>query len=211
MTAKGVKVAGGGRRAHPFALVSHPLLPLLHIKIGNGHSAIDLRSIPAKKGFTKAVERDTITDMESDAYVKSIIAKYALAGGRTPSATASAESVYEILKVWAGQFLLGVSYSGSSAKGTAIAGTADVDLFISLKPETPGTLAAIMNSLIRANPWWRVASKVKVQVFGGVLEPTSGCSGHRRNGWETAVQYIPPAPRGRLWSRQLGAALPPSL
>ena len=44
--------------------------------------------------------------MESDAYVKSIIAKYALAGGRTPSASASAEAVYEILKVWAGQFLL---------------------------------------------------------------------------------------------------------
>ena len=86
--------------------------------------------------------------MESDAYIKSIIAKYALAGGRTPSASASAEAVYEILKVWAGQFLLGVSYSGSSAKGTAIAGVADVDLFISLKPETPGTLADIYNSLL---------------------------------------------------------------
>jgi hypothetical protein len=85
--------------------------------------------------------------MEPDAYVKSIVAKYALTGGRAPSTSTAAEEVYKIIQVWAGQFLLGVSYSGSSAKGTAISGIADVDLFISLKPETPGTLAEIYNSL----------------------------------------------------------------
>lgn len=85
--------------------------------------------------------------MDVENYIKSIIAKYALTGGRTPAATAAAEQVYEIIKVWANVFLLGVNYSGSSAKGTAIAGIADVDLFISLKPETPGTLAEIYNSL----------------------------------------------------------------
>ncbi len=85
--------------------------------------------------------------MDADAYVKSIINKYALKGGRTPSATAAAEAVYSIIKIWANKFLLKISYSGSGAKGTAIAGTSDVDLFISLHPDTPGTLADLYNSL----------------------------------------------------------------
>jgi hypothetical protein len=85
--------------------------------------------------------------MEPDAYVQGIIAKYALVGGRTPAATTAAEEVYKIIKIWAGPWLLDVSYSGSSAKGTAIAGIADTDLFISLKPETPGSLADIYNNL----------------------------------------------------------------
>jgi hypothetical protein len=89
--------------------------------------------------------------METDAYLKSVIAKYALTGGRTPAATAAVAEVYKIIQTWAGQYLLGVSYSGSSAKGTAIAGIADVDLFISLKPETPGTLADIYNNLANYN------------------------------------------------------------
>ena len=85
--------------------------------------------------------------MDSDSYVKSIVAKYALIGGRTPAATTAAEAVYNIIKAWAGPYLSSVSYSGSGAKGTAIAGIADVDLFISLNPDTPHTLAEIYNSL----------------------------------------------------------------
>ena len=84
--------------------------------------------------------------MEQDAYVKSVITKYALTM-LTPSATAAAQEVYKIIQPWAGQYLLEVQYSGSTAKGTAIAGVADVDLFISLAPETPGTLADIYNNL----------------------------------------------------------------
>lgn len=89
--------------------------------------------------------------MDAEAYIKSIIAKYALTGGRTPEATNAAEHVYQIIKVWANVYLLEVTYSGSSAKGTAIHGIADVDLFISLKPETPGTLAEIYDSLANYN------------------------------------------------------------
>lgn len=85
--------------------------------------------------------------MDAETYIKSIITKYALTGGRTPAASAAAEQVYVIIKAWANDFLLGVNYSGSSAKGTAIRGIADIDLFISLKPETPGTLGEIYNSL----------------------------------------------------------------
>ena len=89
--------------------------------------------------------------MDAETYIKSIIAKYALTGGRTPAATAAAQGVYKIIQSWAGSYLLDVFYSGSSAKGTAIAGIADVDLFISLKPETPGTLAYIYNNLANYN------------------------------------------------------------
>jgi hypothetical protein len=85
--------------------------------------------------------------MDCDSYVRSIISKYALTA-RTPAATAAAQTVYQIIRVWAHTYLLGVSYSGSSAKGTAISGIADVDLFISLNPQTPGTLAEIYNSLL---------------------------------------------------------------
>lgn len=85
--------------------------------------------------------------MDLDEYVRGVVAKYALAGGPTPSAAAAAQEVYKFIQVWANPYLLGVSYSGSSAKGTAIAGVADLDLFISLSPDTPNTLAEIYNSL----------------------------------------------------------------
>lgn len=84
--------------------------------------------------------------MTPDDYVQSIIKKYALVV-RPASATTAAQEVYPIIQKWAGNWLLEVTYSGSSAKRTAISGIADVDLFISLKPETPHSLSEIYNSL----------------------------------------------------------------
>lgn len=85
--------------------------------------------------------------METNVYLKQIINKYALIGGLTPAAATAAQSVFGIIQTWANQYLLKVSYSGSIAKGTAIAGIADMDLFISLSPEAPGTLAELYTSL----------------------------------------------------------------
>jgi hypothetical protein len=85
--------------------------------------------------------------MTGDEYVTSIISKYALFS-RPATSTSAAQNVATILRSWAGSHLLEITYSGSSAKGTAIRGIADVDLFISLAPETPGTLADIYNSLL---------------------------------------------------------------
>lgn len=48
---------------------------------------------------------------------------------------------------WAGRDLSDVFLSGSSAKGTALKGSSDVDLFISLKSSMPETLADKFNSL----------------------------------------------------------------
>ena len=120
--------------------------------------------------------------MNGDDYVRAIIAKYAQPF-RSQAATSAANEVAAIMQIWAGQYLLGISYSGSSAKGTAIRGLADVDLFISLAPQTPGTLADIYNSLLnyqvlsRLNPRRQNVSvgvtyeQVKIDLVPGRKQP----------------------------------------
>lgn len=56
-------------------------------------------------------------------------------------------NIKNIVKLWASHYLNEIIKSGSSAKGTAIKGVSDIDLFISLKHNTQGTLAEIYNSL----------------------------------------------------------------
>jgi hypothetical protein len=50
---------------------------------------------------------------------------------------------------WANQYFNALEYSGSYAKGTGVRGISDVDVFISLKSDTPGTLKEIYNNLYR--------------------------------------------------------------
>ncbi len=70
--------------------------------------------------------------MTADEYVASVILKYAVStAGGSPAARA-ADLVVPALRSWAGQSLLGIQFSGSYAKGTAISLGTDVDLFISL-------------------------------------------------------------------------------
>jgi len=56
-------------------------------------------------------------------------------------------NIKSIIYSWAGYQLSELIKSGSSAKGTAIKGVSDIDLFISLKSDTNGTLKEIYNSL----------------------------------------------------------------
>lgn len=56
-------------------------------------------------------------------------------------------NVITIVNNWAGQQLSSLKQSGSSAKGTALKGIADFDLFISLKSNTIETLKQIYDSL----------------------------------------------------------------
>lgn len=86
--------------------------------------------------------------MTPDQYVSSIVAKYAVPTGTGSPPYLAAQKVIPIIREWAGQWLLGIDYSGSFAKGTAIHGDADVDLFISLSRETPFTLRDIFNNLV---------------------------------------------------------------
>lgn len=82
-----------------------------------------------------------------DAYVEGVIA-------RKPPATIAAGSLNQLvatIRTWANQYLLEIKPSGSYAKGTAVAGSADIDLLISLRNDvlsgnTP-TLSALYHSL----------------------------------------------------------------
>lgn len=51
------------------------------------------------------------------------------------------------MTTWAGQQLSSLKQSGSSAKGTALKGIADFDIFISLKSDTTETLKEIYDKL----------------------------------------------------------------
>jgi hypothetical protein len=82
-----------------------------------------------------------------DAYVEAVVA-------RKPPATIAAGSLNQLvaaIQAWANQYLVEIKPSGSYAKGTAVSGSADVDLLISLRNDvlsgnTP-TLSALYHSL----------------------------------------------------------------
>jgi len=94
--------------------------------------------------------------MTADEYMHAIINKYRLIDKpiRTsvlaPQISTAAfvqAGLNPYIKKWAGKYLINIMLSGSSAKGTAIIGNTDVDLFISLNSLTPGTLKEIYYSL----------------------------------------------------------------
>lgn len=83
--------------------------------------------------------------MTADEYLKNIIAQK-----RANSITIDdyrLSNVKSTITNWAGQQLSSLKQSGSSAKGTAIHGLADLDIFISLKSNTSETLKEIYNKL----------------------------------------------------------------
>lgn len=85
--------------------------------------------------------------MTEDEYVESILARYAVPRGPMSQAERLGAAVAGPLRAWAGQQLSSLEYSGSYAKQTGVRGVSDVDLFISLKSDTTGTLGEIYESL----------------------------------------------------------------
>lgn len=85
--------------------------------------------------------------MTADEYLNSLIKKYGVATGQGSPAYNAGNAIYPIIQQWAGNILREVRFSGSYAKGTAIHGVTDVDLFISLKPDVKETLKEIFNKL----------------------------------------------------------------
>lgn len=109
--------------------------------------------------------------MAPDEYVSFTLSKYAyaVAGGiLVPPPVTAANKIIPQLNQWAGHWLAnGISLSGSFAKGTAIRGGTDIDLFISLKSDTPGTLASIYDSLFKWSAsagWFPRAQNVSVGI-----------------------------------------------
>lgn len=87
--------------------------------------------------------------MTPDQYVEGILAKYQVPRGPTSPAERLGTTVAAPLRSWANQYLNALQYSGSYAKETGVRGVSDVDVFISLKSDTPGTLKDLYNNLYR--------------------------------------------------------------
>jgi len=90
--------------------------------------------------------------MTADEYLNSLIKKYGVATGQGSPSYNTGNAIYPIIQRWAGVQLREVRFSGSCAKGTAIHGVTDVDLFISLKSDTSDTLKKIFDGL---HDWMR--------------------------------------------------------
>lgn len=85
--------------------------------------------------------------MTPDQYVAAVLAKYDVPRGPGSLAERVANAIAGPIRRWTGDSLAGIRFSGSYAKGTGVRGVADIDLFISLKAETPGTLKEIYERL----------------------------------------------------------------
>lgn len=105
--------------------------------------------------------------MTPDQYVEAVLAKYAVPRGPTSPAGQLGSAVAGPLRTWAGQQLNELRYSGSYAKETGVRGISDVDVFISLKSDTNGTLKEIYEKLVslaQANGWFPRRQDVSVGV-----------------------------------------------
>ncbi len=87
--------------------------------------------------------------MTQDEYVRAVLAKYQVVTGPSSPAVQAANAVAPTIRQWAGQQLLDLKASGSYAKGTAVLGKTDIDLFISLAPNTQESLQDLYQKLLR--------------------------------------------------------------
>jgi hypothetical protein len=94
--------------------------------------------------------------MTPDQYVQGVLAKYLVARGPSSPAERLGAAVAGPLRRWANQYLSELLYSGSYAKETGVHGVSDVDIFISLNSDTPGTLKDLYDNLysFAANQGW---------------------------------------------------------
>lgn len=82
--------------------------------------------------------------MTADEYLQKIINAYVVDIAKAKDA---GNTIYPTIQSWAGSYLVSAEYSGSLAKGTAVALSADADIFISLSSTTKETLQEIYTSL----------------------------------------------------------------
>lgn len=85
--------------------------------------------------------------MTNDQYIEAVLAQHALKPGLWSSYVPGI--IIPDIQKWAGSNLLKIVYTGSVAKGTGISGTTDLDIFISLHPDTPHTLQDIYERLFK--------------------------------------------------------------
>ena len=87
--------------------------------------------------------------MTADEYVAQILNKYAVTTGSNSPTERNANAISPSISQWAGIWLSDLIFSGSYAKGTGVLGTTDIDMFISLKSDTPDNLRDIYEGLYK--------------------------------------------------------------
>ncbi len=87
--------------------------------------------------------------MTADEYLQTILRREAVDTGLSSPVRGVQAQIEPSIKEWAGTFLGSVSPSGSFAKGTANKSGTDIDLFISLTPQTRETLKEIYETLFK--------------------------------------------------------------
>lgn len=83
----------------------------------------------------------------SDAYLRSILARMRVDSGPNSPVRGVQSVIRPSLQTWGGNFLVNMNPSGSFAKGTAIRGGTDIDIFVSLSQETAVSLETIYSTL----------------------------------------------------------------
>lgn len=85
--------------------------------------------------------------MTADEYLQGILAREAVDSGPFSPVRSVQAQVEPATREWAGEYLVGVSPSGSFAKGTANHSGTDIDLYISITDRTPNALKEIYDTL----------------------------------------------------------------
>jgi hypothetical protein len=88
--------------------------------------------------------------MSEQDYLNAILARELVGTGLSSPALFVPGAVRPVIEQWAGRYLHDITASGSYAKGTANRSGTDLDLFISLSPETAETLSEVHKTLIAA-------------------------------------------------------------
>jgi len=85
--------------------------------------------------------------MTADEYLNGILLRERVDNGPLSPVRAVQSILMPTITAWANRFLLNVHPSGSFMKGTAVLSGTDIDLFISLSPDTAETLQQIHDTL----------------------------------------------------------------
>ena len=85
--------------------------------------------------------------MQANLYLLQVLSKKKITTLDRQRVFSLARQLHPEIKEWADKYLIGIIPSGSYAKGTGVKGITDIDLFISLKNQTPFTLKEIYDSL----------------------------------------------------------------
>jgi hypothetical protein len=88
--------------------------------------------------------------MNADRYLLSLAGRETVDTGENSPIRGVIGVLRPALVMWGNKYLLGIAPSGSFAKGTAIYSGTDIDLFLSLRPETPNNLKDIYQTLFNA-------------------------------------------------------------